>query len=112
MGPVLGGAGASVGLVFPLAALCVGLFRFPVPFVGYASGWGSVPEVLYAVRFYGVLGGFPLLLVAGGIAGAVAVWLAGHDRAKVWRWTFGLAGGCALTAVLILATLDYVIGPW
>jgi hypothetical protein len=31
---------------------------------------------------------------------------------RVWRRTIALAAAVALCAVILLATLDYIIGPW
>ena len=56
---IIGGALSAILLVFPLAAVCALLFRFPIPFGSYESGWSAVPHAgPPAVRFYGSLGGF------------------------------------------------------
>ena len=110
--PILAGALSTILLVFPLAALCVSLFRFPVPFAGYESGWSAVPDAMVAVRFYGSLGGFVLLALSGAVGGAVAHRIGTPDRRRVWRWTVSLAAAVAGCAVLLLATLDYIVGPW
>jgi hypothetical protein len=52
----------AVGLVFPFAALCGLVYRFPVPFSGYLSGVMAMPLALLAVVVYGILGGFPALM--------------------------------------------------
>jgi hypothetical protein len=52
----------AVGLVFPFAALCGLVYRFPVPFAGYLSGVMAMPLALLAVVVYGILGGFPALM--------------------------------------------------
>jgi len=109
---VIGGALATILLAFPLAALCALLFRFPVPFGAYESGWSAVPHALAAVRFYGALGGFALLALLGAVGGAVAHRMGRPDTRRVWRWTISLAAAVALCAVLLLSTLDYIIGPW
>jgi hypothetical protein len=98
--------------VFPLAALCALIFRFPVPFAGYESGWSAVPHALAAVRFYGALGGYLALALIGGLGGTIAHRLGRGDTRRIWRWTFGLGAVAALSAVILLATLDYIIGPW
>lgn len=110
--PIIGGALATILLAFPLAALCALLFRFPVPFAGYESGWSAVLHALAAVRFYGTLGGFVLLALLGAVGGAVAHRVGKPDARRVWWWTMGLAAAVAGCAVLLLATLDYIIGPW
>jgi hypothetical protein len=110
--PMIGGALSTILLVFPFAALCALVFRFPVPFAAYESGWSAVPHALAAVRFYGALGGFPLLALLGAVGGAVAHRMARADPRRVWPWTISLAAAVAFCAVLLLATLDYIIGPW
>jgi hypothetical protein len=110
--PMIGGAIATILLAFPFAAICALLFRFPIPFASYESGLSAVPHALAAVRFYGSLGGFVLLAVLGSVGGAVAHQLGGGDRRRVWKWTVLLAMVIAFCCVMLLATLDYIIGPW
>lgn len=110
--PVIGGALLAILLAFPLAALSALLFRFPIPFASYESGWGAALHALAAVRFYGALGGFVLLACLGGLGGVAAHRLGKPDRRRVWRWTISLALAVATCAVVLLATLDYIIGPW
>lgn len=109
---VLRGAGWAVALAFPLAAICALIYRFPVPLVGYETGFTAVPGSLMAVVFYGLLGGFPALLAAGGLGGAAAHALARPDIQRVRRLTLALSALVALLAVVILAVLDKIIGPW
>lgn len=99
-------------MAFPLAALCALVYRFPIPFSGYESGLAAMPRALLAVVFYGVLGGFPLLLTLGTLGGAAAYKLAGPDPQPARRLTFIISGAIALTAVILLAILDKIIGPW
>jgi hypothetical protein len=110
--PVLGGALWTILLVFPFAGLCALVFRFPVPFGAYESGWSAVPHALAAVRFYGALGGFTLLAVLGALGGAVAHRMQRPDTRRVWQWTISFAAALAFSAVMLLATLDFMIGPW
>jgi hypothetical protein len=110
--PILGGALSAILLAFPFAALCALLFRFPVPFAGYESGLSAVPDAWVAVRLYGALGGFALLAVLGGLSGAVAHRLGKADPRRVWQGTVSLAAAVAFCCVMLLATLDYIIGPW
>ncbi|MBI4502841.1 MAG: hypothetical protein HY700_16975 [Gemmatimonadetes bacterium] len=110
--PIIGGALATILLTFPLAALCALLFRFPVPFASYESGWSAVPHALAAVHLYGTLGGFVLLGFLGGLGGVVAHRMGRPDTWHIWQWTISLAAVVAFCAVILLATLDYIIGPW
>ena len=110
--PVIGGALLAILLAFPLAALSALLFRFPIPFASYESGWDAVPHALAAVRSYRGLGGFVLVASFGGLGRAAAHRLGKSDWRGVWRWTFSFALAVAFGAVLLLATLDYIIGPW
>jgi len=106
-----GGLWAMV-LMFPLAALSALLYRFPVPFAGYLTGPVAIPGALLAVLFYGVLGGFPVLFAAGALGGVLASVIGGSSPERI-RWlTRGLAFVSALASVIVLATLDKLIGPW
>ena len=109
---VLVGAFCTILLVFPFAGLCALIFRFPVPFAAYESGWSAIPDALAAVRFYGALGGFPLLALLGALGGVVAHRMGRPDTGRVWQWTISIAASVAFCAVMLLATLDYIIGPW
>ena len=109
---MLRGALWAVALAFPIAAICALLYRFPVPFAGYLTGPVAVPGALAAVVFYGVLGGFPALLVAGALGGAAAYALGRTAERRVRRLTLAFAGLIALLSVGLLAVLDKVIGPW
>lgn len=109
---VLRGALWAVALAFPLAAICALFYRFPVPFAGYETGLTAVPGALLAVVFYGVLGGFVVLLAAGTLGGAAAYTLGRPDVPRVRRLTLAFAALVALLAVGLLAVLDKLIGPW
>ena len=109
---IVGGALSTILLVFPFAGLCALLFRFPVPFAAYESGWSTIPHALIAVRFYGVLGGFALLALLGALGGIVAHRIGMPDTRRVWQWTISFAAAVAFCTVMLLATLDYIIGPW
>jgi hypothetical protein len=77
-------------LVAPLLAL---VYKFPIPFSGMERGPSAAVHSLFAVAFYGVLGGFVVLGVLGAAAGAVASKVAGADRHRAWKLAlvFGLA---------------------
>jgi hypothetical protein len=109
---VVWGALSAAGLVAPFAAICVLIYRFPVPFGGYVSGARQLPLALLAVVFYGALGGLPVMLGVGALGGWLAHALAAPDMRRVRRLalTFGMAASAA--AVLVLAVLDKLIGNW
>ena len=109
---IIGGALSTFLLVFPFAGLCALVFRFPVPFAAYESGWSAVPHAFAAVRLYGALGGFTLLALLGALGGVIAHRMARPDTRRVWQWTISFAAAIAFCAVILLATLDYIIGPW
>jgi hypothetical protein len=109
---VLWGALWAVVLAFPFAAVCGLVYRFPIPFGGYASGPTAMLRALGAVVFYGLLGGFPALLVLGWLGGAAAYSLGRPELRRVHRLTLGFAALIALLGVVLLAILDKVIGPW
>ena len=68
----LAGAAISVGATFPLAALMALVFRFPIPFGSYMSGIGAVIPALFAAAFYGMIGGFMVQALLGGLTGGLA----------------------------------------
>ncbi len=98
------GALWAVAVVFPLAAACALVYRFPMPMADYSSGPAAIPGVFLAVVFYGLFGGFPLLLAAGAAAGAAA-YAIGSPNARLVHWLVPVSA----TAV---AALDRQIGPW
>jgi hypothetical protein len=109
---VVWGALSAVMLVVPFAALCAVVYQFPVPFGGYVSGLRQVPLVLMAVAFYGAIGGFPILLVLGALAGWAAHALAAPDMRRVRRVAVAFGTIASAMSVLLLAVLDKVIGAW
>ena len=107
------GTFCSILGTYPMAVFCALLFRFPIPFGGYASGVEAVIPTLLAVTVYGVLfGGFMVQGLLGGLAGLLARRRGGPDRRRTWRLCalYGLAA--SLPGVVILAVLDKIIGPW
>jgi hypothetical protein len=106
------GALLTIGLAFPSAALLALAYRFPVPFAGYESGMASVPHALLAAAFYGVLGGFWALGLAGAAAGVLIQQSAARTGRRPLPMTFGVAAAIAFAATLSLSVLDKVIGPW
>jgi len=108
----LAGALFSVVLAFPAAIALAIVYRFPVPFSGYESGWAAVPLVVMAVAFYGALGGFVVLAVAGALAGIRAERIAQRRGANPFALALAFAAAIAFVAAFCLAILDKVIGPW
>ena len=99
-------------LAFPFAAICALIYRFPIPFSGYASGAAAMLRTLGAVVFYGILGGFPFLLAVGALGGVAAYFLGRPDLTRTRQLTLAFAGLTALLGVGFLAILDKLIGPW
>jgi hypothetical protein len=93
---------------FPLAALTAFVFRFPIPFGGYASGPEAVVPSLYAAGFYGMLGGF---LLQGWLGGVAALIMRPSDDGG-WIQRAAAAVVAAVPGVLTLSVLDWVIGTW
>jgi hypothetical protein len=106
------GAGiAAVGSV-PLAGLIGAFFRFPVPMAGYVSGPEGFLWSMVAAIMYGALGGVLVQLVAGSVGGVISYELSRRYGAPPLR--FVIVGGLlsALPGLLLLAVLDWFIGPW
>lgn len=106
------GASCTVLLAFPAAAMCALLYRFPIPFFGYASGPAAVPDALRATAWYLGAGGVILLAVLGGLAGVAAHAVGRPDQRRVRRLSVAFAALAATLAALVLATLDRFIGEW
>jgi hypothetical protein len=106
------GAGIAVAASFPLAALVALVFRFPIPLGTYMSGVAAVIPALFAAAVYGIIGGFTVQAILGGIAGGLAASAAVSDRKRAWRRCAAFASLAALPGVLLLSILDWIIGPW
>ncbi len=102
----------AILLAFPLAAICALLYRFPQPMAGYEGGLSAIVPSIFAVIFYGLFGGFPALYVLGGLGGVAAHLVGRPDERRVRRMTLACAGLAALIAVLFMAELDKIIGPY
>lgn len=108
----LHGAVLCVLFSFPSAMLLVSVWRFPVPFAGYRSGLAHAGDALFAVGFYGIIGGFVLLGVLGAIAGLIVRTLRPDDEREQKRLARIVTAVIALAAATLLAALDKLIGPW
>ena len=96
----------------PLAGLVGLVFRFPIPFAGYESGPEAFARSMFAAIFFGVSGGLVVQAVMGFIGGLFAYQLA-SNRADQANRIIVFCGICAaLPRLLVLATLDWIIGPW
>lgn len=105
---VLGAAAAVLGAP-PAAGLVAALYRFPVPFHGYVSGFAAAPTAALAALFYLAVGGIVVLGAAGAVAGAL---LARARAERVTAWTLVAGSALAVLAAVALAVLEHVIGPW
>lgn len=108
--PLLGAAVATVG-AFPAAAAVALVHGFPVPFAGKLQGVEAMVPAMFAVIFYGFLGGFVVLPLLGTLAGLMAD-KANDDATTAQRTTVVLALAAALGCAGLLGTLDLLIGPW
>jgi hypothetical protein len=99
--------------VFPVAALVALVFRFPIPFVGYESGFRAMTMTPRAVLLYGLVGGFYLLAALGAIAGLIvhSGSKAGRDRNNHGEILI-FAAVIDIAAVLLLSVWDKIYGPW
>jgi hypothetical protein len=101
------GSFVAIVMSFPLAAATALVFRFPIPFGDYASGLEGLAPSLLAAAFYGMLGGFFVQGVLGGVAALIMT-----RRNGRWAQCATAAAVAAVPAVLILSVLDWIIGPW
>lgn len=116
--------GATVVLLssYLVAVLFAYTFRVPIPLAGYYGPFGQFSTydkamldvfstVLSAWMFYGLFGGFIILIAIGSITGVLVgrnKQASKNRRAIVVLWSV-LAGAAP---VFLLAVLDYMIGPW
>jgi hypothetical protein len=88
---------------FPAALIVGGLYRFPIPFAGYAS---AVRDVFWAALVYWVSGGFLVLAAVGALIGWWVTRRTGGEppaRALVY--------GLSLAAALLAAVAAAAVGP-
>jgi hypothetical protein len=102
------GSLVAVIVSFPLASLTALVFRFPIPFGGYASGGEAIVPAFYATAFYGVLGGFIVQRLLGGVAALVV------RRNERHRWIQRIVASvmAASAGILTLSIWDWIIGDW
>ena len=62
--------------------------------------------------FYGVLGGFVVQAVLGGLGALVASKIEPSSPPASSRWCLVVSLAAASLGVIALATLDWIIGPW
>jgi hypothetical protein len=106
------GALTAIVMAFPVAGVLALVYRFPVPFAGYISGVSAMGYAMVGVVFYGLLGGFPLLAVLGGLTGAIMS-RTGTDKDKLpVKLIVLVCFFIDLAMLFVLAILDKIIGPW
>jgi hypothetical protein len=97
------------------------IFRLPIPMLGIIGPFGEYDSgsdiieifkmVFLAWVFYGILGGFIILSVFGGLAGHLVGKTTDtlkNTNIKILKYSF-IAG---LIPVLFISTLDFFIGSW
>ncbi len=98
---------------FPLAGLMALVFRFPVLFAGYLSGFEAIVPAMFAVIFYGVMmGGLIFVGALGAICGALSATQEGHLLQNRKRAVRLLSLAITTACLFVLAILDKIIGPW
>lgn len=99
-------------VAYPVAALLGLVFRFPVPFAGYLSGFQAVLPSFVAVLFYSLFGLLPALITCGAIAGSIIP--LNRVGLRVWPSKFELllSSVASIIPLGILSILDQIIGPW
>ncbi|BBZ05718.1 hypothetical protein MCHIJ_51550 [Mycolicibacterium chitae] len=103
------GAVAAVVSAPAAAALLAALYRFPVPFRGYASGIAEAPTAALAALFYLALGGAVVVGGLGALAGALLA------RRRAGRATVPIlvaAFAIAVVGAAALAVLEFFVGTW
>lgn len=107
----LSGAISSIVTTIPIAGVVGLVFRFPVPFYGYMSGPSALVMGMFAAVFYGLaFGGWVVVGSCGAVVSIPPFLLLDAKKAKIAaRW---LSVAVALAGCLIMATLDWFIGPF
>ncbi|MFC4373702.1 hypothetical protein ACFO5K_06270 [Nocardia halotolerans] len=103
---------AAIVLAPAAAAVTATVYRFPVPMVGYTSGFGGALTAAVGSVFYLVLGGALVLGALGAVGGYVAVGPKRPAGAGTYALAVLIGLGVAVAGAVALALLEYVIGPW
>ena len=106
------GAILTAGLAIPVGGFLAMVYRFPIPFAGYASGIQAVGYAMGAVIFYGVIGGFPLLALLGALSGAVVTRIKPAPLQHPWMDLLLPSLAIDFVLLFVLSVLDKIIGPW
>ncbi len=109
---VLWGAVVTIGWAPVAAAFMASVYRFPIPFGGYARGVTDAVSAALASAFYLVVGGVVPLALAGAAAGFLLARGTGRGRARCLALIAAVGFGTACAGALLLALLEYAIGPW
>jgi hypothetical protein len=106
--------GAATGVLGSplLAGVAALVFRFPVPFHAYVSGPKGVWPAMMGSVFYGILGGFVVQVLLGGLFGVTGARQGWPVPRRMNRLCVLYALGGAEIGVLTLSVLDWMIGPW
>ena len=96
----------------PLAGFVGLVFRFPVPFAGYASGPQAFLPAMVGAIFYSFLGGVFVQASVGCVGGLIAYLVARRDPQKTSLLVLICGTVSALPGLFLLAILDWIIGPW
>lgn len=103
------GAILTVLGTFPVAAVVALLFRFPVPFSGYQSGFEAMLISPLAVAVYGIFtGGFVVLALIGALLGWMLNRLGESDSGTI----LNAALAVDTAVILLLSVWDKIYGPW
>lgn len=106
--------GAVVGAVGSpfLAAATALVFRFPVPFADYASGPAGLAPAFAAGIWYGLIGGFVVEALLGGLGGVLGARLSSPFNRHMRAFCYAGALMGAELGVATLAVLESIIGTW
>jgi len=101
-----------------IAIIFAFMFRLPIPMGDIIGPFGesstgidileTIKMVFFAWSFYGILGGFIVLAIFGGIVGFVVSKSPDKTNVKILQYSF-IAG---FIPILFISTLDYIIGQW